>query len=246
MKCIRCGVEISDESQICEACGLPFTDEMRKQMLDYKAQMEEYNRQMEEYNRQMEEYNRRQQEAKQQSQPIPEQVQPISEQIQPVSEQVQPVSEQIQPISGQAQSDYFGQPVSRDIPAVTSVPNILAMLAALVCALSVFLPYASGNDTVSIWDAVSLPIALCFLIPALIIVILSFICVKPVKIINFIVCLLYAGLHIFEFVLTLLNIKSEDYGTLAYGAYINIIAAVLVFISVPVWALIFRPKKAKL
>jgi hypothetical protein len=131
-------------------------------------------------------------------------------------------------------------------PVESKIPNVLCMLAALVCAMSVFLPYAKGatgraSMEASIWSS-SRVLSLVVLIPLIASVVLSFICKKSVQIINFILTVIACGLVIFEFALTMYNIRTENFGIMRYGAYMGVVSSVILLISVPLWSLIFRNK----
>ena len=182
-------------------------------------------------------------------QQMPQYGQPTQQPYQPQSQYGQPV----QPTPYNNPMGYMGYENRQNIPddvkkGSTHVPNMLNLIGIIMAVVSVFIPYAyMGTDARSIVGVFGINV-LSMLVAAVVIiadVICAFINKAGCYIADLVISIVVGGILIFEFVLSLIDLGKLDAAAnarLGVGAWISVVAALFMLISVPIWWTISRKK----
>ena len=175
--------------------------------------------------------------------------QPTQQPYQPQTQYGQPV----QPSPYNNPMGYMGYENRQNIPddvkkGSTHVPNVLNLIGIIMAVVSVFLPYAyMGTDARSIVGVFGINVLTMLVVAVVIIadVICAFINKAGCYIADLVISIAVGGILIFEFVLSLIDLGKLDAAAnarLGVGAWISVVAALFMLISVPIWWTISRKK----
>ena len=189
-------------------------------------------------------------------QQMPQYGQPAQQPYQPQSQYGQPMQQYGQPVQPSPYNNPMGymgyenrQNISDDVKkGSTHVPNVLNLVGIIMAVVSVFLPYAyMGTDARSIVGVFGINVLTMLVVAVVIIadVICAFIDKTGCYVADLVISIAVGGLLIFEFVLSLIDLGKLDAAAnarLGVGAWISVVAALFMLISVPIWWTISRKK----
>ena len=135
------------------------------------------------------------------------------------------------------------------VKKVRYIPNIINIVGIVMALATLFIPYAHVGDDVrsiySVFGIVILPV----IIGAVLVcgdVVCACINKTVCHIISMVISVIIGGLYIFEFVLSVIDLKKIDASLNAgfnVGAWISLVVAVIMIVSVPVWWLLVARKR---
>ena len=273
MKCLRCGQEIDNNIAVCKYCGMDMTQYMRQgQSLQYsqpgmqQGQAPQYSQpgMQPGQNRQYVQLGVQQTQAGQ----APQYVQPGMQQTQagqapqysqPGMQQApqysQWAAQQVSPqYSQQNTAGYYDMDNDADssengVKKVRYIPNIINIVGIVMALATLFIPYAHvGSDVRSIYSVFGI-VVLPVIIGAVLVcgdVVCACINKTVCHIISMVISVILGGLYIFEFILSVIDLKKIDASLNAgfnIGAWISLVTAVIMIASVPVWWLLVARKR---
>lgn len=150
---------------------------------------------------------------------------------------------------------YVGYEYRQNIPAdvkkgSTHIPNLLNIVGMIMALIVVFLPYAHmDSDVRTISGVFGIDVISVIVVAVLLIadIISAFLNKTVAYIIDLVISVIVGGALIFEFVLSLIDLSKLDKTVnagLSFGAWLSVVTAILLLVSVPVWWAVSR-KKAK-
>ena len=273
MKCLRCGQEIDNNIAVCKYCGMDMTQYMRQgQSLQYsqpgmqQGQAPQYSQpgMQPGQNRQYVQLGVQQTQAGQ----APQYVQPGMQQTQagqapqysqPGMQQApqysQWAAQQVSPqYSQQNTAGYYDMDNDADssengVKKVRYIPNIINIVGIVMALATLFIPYAHvGSDVRSIYSVFGI-VVLPVIIGAVLVcgdVVCACINKTVCHIISMVISVIFGGLYIFEFILSVIDLKKIDASLNAgfnIGAWISLVTAVIMIASVPMWWLLVARKR---
>ena len=150
---------------------------------------------------------------------------------------------------------YVGYEYRQNIPAdvkkgSTHIPNLLNIVGMIMALIVVFLPYAHmDSDVRTISGVFGIDVISVIVVAVLLIadIISAFLNKTVAYIIDLVISVIVGGALIFEFVLSLIDLGKLDKTVnagLSFGAWLSVVTAILLLVSVPVWWAVSR-KNAK-
>ena len=150
---------------------------------------------------------------------------------------------------------YVGYEYRQNIPADVKkgsmhIPNLLNIVGMIMALIVVFLPYAHmDSDVRTISGVFGIDVISVIVVAVLLIadIISAFLNKTVAYIIDLVISVIVGGALIFEFVLSLIDLGKLDKTVnagLSFGAWLSVVTAILLLVSVPVWWAVSR-KKAK-
>lgn len=187
-------------------------------------------------------------------------VQPGTQQAQ-AGQAVQPpqysqwAAQQVSPqCSQQSAAGYYDMDNDADssengVKKVRYIPNIINIVGIVMALATLFIPYAHvGGDVRSIYSVFGI-VVLPVIIGAVLVcgdVVCACINKTVCHIISMVISVIFGGLYIFEFILSVIDLKKIDASLNAgfnIGAWISLVTAVIMIASVPVWWLLVARKR---
>ena len=273
MKCLRCGQEIDNNIAVCKYCGMDMTQYMRQgQSLQYSQPHMQHGQSPQYSQPGMQPGQNRQYvqpgvqqtqagQASQYSQPgmqqtqagqAPQYSQPGMQQApqysQWAAQQVSPQYSQ-QNTAGYYDMDNDADSSENGVKKVRYIPNIINIVGIVMALATLFIPYAHvGSDVRSIYSVFGI-VVLPVIIGAVLVcgdVVCACINKTVCHIISMVISVILGGLYIFEFILSVIDLKKIDASLNAgfnIGAWISLVTAVIMIASVPVWWLLVARKR---
>ena len=276
MKCLRCGQEIDNNIAVCKYCGMDMTQYMRQGQSSQYSQPGMQQGQAPQYSQpgmqqtqavQAPQYSQPGMQQTQAGQ-APQYVQPGMQQTQAVQapQYSQPgtqqppqysqwVAHQMSPqYSQQNTAGYYNMDNDADssengVKKVRYIPNIINIVGIVMALATLFIPYAHvGSDVRSIYSVFGI-VVLQVIIGAVLVcgdVVCACINKTVCHIISMVISVIFGGLYIFEFILSVIDLKKIDASLNAgfnIGAWISLVTAVIMIASVPVWWLLVARKR---
>ena len=187
-------------------------------------------------------------------------VQPGTQQAQ-AGQAVQPpqysqwAAQQVSPqCSQQSAAGYYDMDNDADssengVKKVRYIPNIINIVGIVMALATLFIPYAHvGSDVRSIYSVFGI-VVLPVIIGAVLVcgdVVCACINKTVCHIISMVISVIFGGLYIFEFILSVIDLKKIDASLNAgfnIGAWISLVTAVIMIASVPAWWLLVARKR---
>lgn len=187
-------------------------------------------------------------------------VQPGTQQAQ-AGQAVQPpqysqwAAQQVSPqCSQQSAAGYYDMDNDADssengVKKVRYIPNIINIVGIVMAFATLFIPYAHvGSDVRSIYSVFGI-VVLPVIIGAVLVcgdVVCACINKTVCHIISMVISVIFGGLYIFEFILSVIDLKKIDASLNAgfnIGAWISLVTAVIMIASVPAWWLLVARKR---
>lgn len=148
---------------------------------------------------------------------------------------------------------YVGYEYRQNIPAdvkkgSTHIPNLLNIVGMIMALIVVFLPYAHmDSDVRTISGVFGIDVISVIVVAVLLIadIISAFLNKTVAYIIDLVISVIVGGALIFEFVLSLIDLGKLDKTVnagLSFGAWLSVVTAILLLVSVPVWWAVSRKK----
>ena len=135
------------------------------------------------------------------------------------------------------------------VKKVRYIPNIINIVGIVMALATLFIPYAHvGSDVRSIYSVFGI-VVLPVIIGAVLVcgdVVCACINKTVCHIISMVISVISGGLYIFEFILSVIDLKKIDASLNAgfnIGAWISLVTAVIMIASVPVWWLLVARKR---
>lgn len=135
------------------------------------------------------------------------------------------------------------------VKKVRYIPNIINIVGIVMALATLFIPYAHvGSDVRSIYSVFGI-VVLPVIIGAVLVcgdVVCACINKTVCHIISMVISVIFGGLYIFEFILSVIDLKKIDASLNAgfnIGAWISLITAVIMIASVPMWWLLVARKR---
>ena len=135
------------------------------------------------------------------------------------------------------------------VKKVRYIPNIINIVGIVMALATLFIPYAHvGSDVRSIYSVFGI-VVLPVIIGAVLVcgdVVCACINKTVCHIISMVISVIFGGLYIFEFILSVIDLKKIDASLNAgfnIGAWISLVTAVIMIASVPVWWLLVARKR---
>ena len=135
------------------------------------------------------------------------------------------------------------------VKKVRYIPNIINIVGIVMALATLFIPYAHvGSDVRSIYSVFGI-VVLPVIIGAVLVcgdVVCACINKTVCHIISMVISVIFGGLYIFEFILSVIDLKKIDASLNAgfnIGAWISLVTAVIMIASVPVWWLFVARKR---
>ena len=135
------------------------------------------------------------------------------------------------------------------VKKVRYIPNIINIVGIVMALATLFIPYAHvGSDVRSIYSVFGI-VVLPVIIGAVLAcgdVVCACINKTVCHIISMVISVIFGGLYIFEFILSVIDLKKIDASLNAgfnIGAWISLITAVIMIASVPMWWLLVARKR---
>ena len=135
------------------------------------------------------------------------------------------------------------------VKKVRYIPNIINIVGIVMALATLFIPYAHvGSDVRSIYSVFGI-VVLPVIIGAVLVcgdVVCACINKTVCHIISMVISVILGGLYIFEFILSVIDLKKIDASLNAgfnIGAWISLVTAVIMIASVPVWWLLVARKR---
>ena len=134
------------------------------------------------------------------------------------------------------------------VKKVRYIPNIINIVGIVMALATLFIPYAHvGSDVRSIYSVFGI-VVLPVIIGAVLVcgdVVCACINKTVCHIISMVISVIIGGLYIFEFILSVIDLKKIDASLNAgfnIGAWISLVTAVIMIASVPMWWLLVARK----
>ncbi len=134
------------------------------------------------------------------------------------------------------------------VKKVRYIPNIINIVGIVMALATLFIPYAHvGSDVRSIYSVFGI-VVLPVIIGAVLAcgdVVCACINKTVCHIISMVISVIFGGLYIFEFILSVIDLKKIDASLNAgfnIGAWISLVTAIIMIASVPVWWLLVARK----
>ena len=148
---------------------------------------------------------------------------------------------------------YVGYEYRQNVPAdvkkgSTHIPNLLNIVGMIMALIVVFLPYAHmDSDVRTISGVFDIDVISVIVVAVLLIadIISAFLNKTAAYIIDLVISVIVGGALIFEFVLSLIDLGKLDKTVnagLNFGAWISVITAIILLVSVPIWWAVSRKK----
>ena len=135
------------------------------------------------------------------------------------------------------------------VKKVRYIPNIINIVGIVMALATLFIPYAHvGSDVRSIYSVFGI-VVLPVIIGAVLVcgdVVCACINKTVCHIISMVISVILGGLYIFEFILSVIDLKKIDASLNAgfnIGAWISLVTAVVMIASVPAWWLLVARKR---
>ena len=135
------------------------------------------------------------------------------------------------------------------VKKVRYIPNIINIVGIVMALATLFIPYAHvGSDVRSIYSVFGI-VVLPVIIGAVLVcgdVVCACINKTVCHIISMVISVIFGGLYIFEFILSVIDLKKIDASLNAgfnIGAWISLVTAVIMIASVPMWWLLVVRKR---
>ena len=135
------------------------------------------------------------------------------------------------------------------VKKVRYIPNIINIVGIVMALATLFIPYAHvGSDVRSIYSVFGI-VVLPVIIGAVLAcgdVVCACINKTVCHIISMVISVIFGGLYIFEFILSVIDLKKIDASLNAgfnIGAWISLVTAVIMIASVPMWWLLVARKR---
>ena len=135
------------------------------------------------------------------------------------------------------------------VKKVRYIPNIINIVGIVMALATLFIPYAHvGSDVRSIYSVFGI-VVLPVIIGAVLVcgdVVCACINKTVCHIISMVISVIIGGLYIFEFILSVIDLKKIDASLNAgfnIGAWISLVTAVIMIASVPMWWLLVARKR---
>ena len=135
------------------------------------------------------------------------------------------------------------------VKKVRYIPNIINIVGIVMALATLFIPYAHvGSDVRSIYSVFGI-VVLPVIIGAVLVcgdVVCACINKTVCHIISMVISVIFGGLYIFEFILSVIDLKKIDASLNAgfnIGAWISLVTAIIMIASVPVWWLLVARKR---
>ena len=265
MKCLRCGQEIDNNIAVCKYCGMDMTQYMRQgQSLQY-SQPGMQQGQAPQYSQPGMQPGQNQQYVQpgqnwQYAQPGVQQTQAVQapQYSQPGMQQPpqysQWAAQQVflqysqQNTAGYYDMDNNADSSENGVKKVRYIPNIINIVGIVMALATLFIPYAHvGSDVRSIYSVFGI-VVLPVIIGAVLAcgdVVCACINKTVCHIISMVISVIFGGLYIFEFILSVIDLKKIDASLNAgfnIGAWISLVTAIIMIASVPVWWLLVARK----
>ena len=135
------------------------------------------------------------------------------------------------------------------VKKVRYIPNIINIVGIVMALATLFIPYAHvGSDVRSIYSVFGI-VVLPVIIGAVLVcgdVVCACINKTVCHIISMVISVIFGGLYIFEFILSVIDLKKIDASLNAgfnMGAWISLVTAVIMIASVPMWWLLVARKR---
>ena len=241
MKCLRCGQEIDNNIAVCKYCGMDMTQYMRQGQSSQYSQPGMQQGQSPQYVQP----GMQQGQAPQYSQPGMQQPPQYS---QWAAQQVSPQYSQ-QNTAGYYDMDNNADSSENGVKKVRYIPNIINIVGIVMALATLFIPYAHvGSDVRSIYSVFGI-VVLPVIIGAVLAcgdVVCACINKTVCHIISMVISVIFGGLYIFEFILSVIDLKKIDASLNAgfnIGAWISLVTAVIMIASVPMWWLLVARKR---
>ena len=241
MKCLRCGQEIDNNIAVCKYCGMDMTQYMRQGQSSQYSQPGMQQGQSPQYVQP----GMQQGQAPQYSQPGTQQPPQYS---QWAAQQVSPQYSQ-QNTAGYYDMDNDADSSENGVKKVRYIPNIINIVGIVMALATLFIPYAHvGSDVRSIYSVFGI-VVLPVIIGAVLVcgdVVCACINKTVCHIISMVISVIIGGLYIFEFILSVIDLKKIDASLNAgfnIGAWISLVTAVIMIASVPMWWLLVARKR---
>ena len=271
MKCLRCGQEIDNNIAVCKYCGMDMTQYMRQgQSLQYSQPgMQQTQAGQAGQAPQYVQPGVQQTQAGQAPQYSQPGMQPVQNRqyVQPGVQQTQAgqavqapqysqwAAQQVSPqYSQQNTAGYYDMDNDADssengVKKVRYIPNIINIVGIVMALATLFIPYAHvGSDVRSIYSVFGI-VVLPVIIGAVLVcgdVVCACINKTVCHIISMVISVIFGGLYIFEFILSVIDLKKIDASLNAgfnIGAWISLVTAVIMIASVPMWWLLVVRKR---
>ena len=273
MKCLRCGQEIDNNIAVCKYCGMDMTQYMRQGQSSQYSQPGMQQGQSPQYVQPGMQQGQAPQYSQPGMQPGQNQqyVQPGMQQTQAVQAVQAPqysqpgtqqppqysqwAAQQVSPqYSQQNTAGYYDMDNDADssengVKKVRYIPNIINIVGIVMALATLFIPYAHvGSDVRSIYSVFGI-VVLPVIIGAVLVcgdVVCACINKTVCHIISMVISVIIGGLYIFEFILSVIDLKKIDASLNAgfnIGAWISLVTAVIMIASVPVWWLLVARKR---
>ena len=135
------------------------------------------------------------------------------------------------------------------VKKVRYIPNIINIVGIVMALATLFIPYAHvGSNVRSIYSVFGI-VVLPVIIGAVLVcgdVVCACINKTVCHIISMVISVIFGGLYIFEFILSVIDLKKIDASLNAgfnIGAWISLVTAVIMIASVPMWWLLVARKR---
>lgn len=135
------------------------------------------------------------------------------------------------------------------VKKVRYIPNIINIVGIVMALATLFIPYAHvGSDVRSIYSVFGI-VVFPVIIGAVLVcgdVVCACINKTVCHIISMVISVIFGGLYIFEFILSVIDLKKIDASLNAgfnMGAWISLVTAVIMIASVPMWWLLVVRKR---
>ena len=135
------------------------------------------------------------------------------------------------------------------VKKVRYIPNIINIVGIVMALATLFIPYAHvGSDVRSIYSVFGI-VVLPVIIGAVLVcgdVVCACINKTVCHIVSMVISVIFGGLYIFEFILSVIDLKKIDASLNAgfnIGAWISLVTAIIMIASVPMWWLLVARKR---
>ena len=257
MKCLRCGQEIDNNIAVCKYCGMDMTQYMRQGQSPQYSQPGMQPGQNQQYVQsgmqqaqavQAPQYSQPGMQPGQNQQYVQPGMQQPPQYSQWAAQQVSPQYSQ-QNTAGYYDMDNDADSSENGVKKVRYIPNIINIVGIVMALATLFIPYAHvGSDVRSIYSVFGI-VVLPVIIGAVLVcgdVVCACINKTVCHIISMVISVIFGGLYIFEFILSVIDLKKIDASLNAgfnIGAWISLVTAVIMIASVPMWWLLVARKR---
>ena len=135
------------------------------------------------------------------------------------------------------------------VKKVRYIPNIINIVGIVMALATLFIPYAHvGSDVRSIYSVFGIVVLPVIIGAVLVCGDMVCACINKTvcHIISMVISVIFGGLYIFEFILSVIDLKKIDASLNAgfnIGAWISLVTAVIMIASVPMWWLLVARKR---